>query len=342
MSKGNGDGSDGTVHEGAINVAAVLLALGPDVASPLIDGLDEEQMRLIARGAATLRTAPGGVLNDALQTFVKAMRSEESELAGANTMLQNLLASQMGSELARRVFAENFVPTSEPDERMVLQGVEPQDLALLLARENLQTRALILSVLPPEQASAVLGFMPEDDRAQVLSRMGRLDSVSPEILDELISAIAGEAKSIATRKRMPLDGELQAVEMLKRLEGNARAEAIAELERQDPELAAKIRGKLFAFEDLHKLTDKDIQQLLKEVDTKNLVVALKGATDAVKNKLLGNVSERVRLMILDDLEVMGPVRLSVVEQAQADLVKVVLSLAEEGQITIPDGTEEMV
>jgi flagellar motor switch protein FliG len=338
----NDDVVNGKVPQGAVNVAAVLLALGPDVASPLIDGLEEEQMRLIARGAAVLRNGPGGVLNEALVTFVNAMRGEESELAGADTMLQNLLASQMGSEVAKKIFAENFVPSLEPDDRAILRAMEPQSLALLLSREGMQTRALVMSVLEPEQATAVLSFMPEEERAQLLSRMGRLESVSPEVMDELISALASEAKSVATRKRLTVAGQDQAVEMLKKLDGNSRNDAMAELEREDPELAVKVRSKLFEFADLINLSDRDIQQMLKEVDTKNLVVALKGAAEDVKEKLLANVSERVRLMILDDLEVMAPVRLAVVEQAQSDLVKVVLSLAEEGQITIPDATEQMV
>lgn len=338
----NDDVVNGKVPQGAVNVAAVLLALGPDVASPLIDGLEEEQMRLIARGAAVLRSGPGGVLNGALVTFVNAMRGEESELAGADTMLQNLLASQMGSEVAKKIFAENFVPSLEPDDRAILRAMEPQGLALLLSREGMQTRALVMSVLEPEQATQVLSFMPEEERAQLLSRMGRLESVSPEVMDELISALAAEAKSVATRKRLAVAGQDQAVEMLKKLDGNSRNDTMAELEREDPELAVKVRSKLFEFADLINLSDRDIQQMLKEVDTKNLVVALKGAAEDVKEKLLANVSERVRLMILDDLEVMAPVRLAVVEQAQADLVKVVLSLAEEGQITIPDATEQMV
>lgn len=334
-------GLEPSAPKGAMNVAAVLLALGPEAAAPVLEGMREGEMRLIARGASALRSAPPESVDAVLRDFVAAMEGAESELASADSVLRQLLASTFGEDAVRRVF-EDEVPSGGPLEQRVLRDVEPQELALLLSRENLQTRALILGVLEASHAAAVIEHMPEETRALLISRLGRIDSVSPEILDELVGAIAGEARSVATRRRLQVDGQLQAVEVLKRLPPTARNEAMAELEREDPELAFKIRGQLFAFDDFNKLSDRDIQALLKEVDTKNLVVALKGTSVDVRDKLLGNVSERVRLMILDDLEVMGPVRLSAVEQAQADLIKIALSLAEEGKITIPDGSDELV
>lgn len=335
------DLEDAEISQGAMNVAAVLLALGPEVAAPVLEGLVEEDMRAIARGATDLRKASKDVITKALQAFVDAMEGAEGDLAGADSVLRELLASTFGEDIASRIFEAEEM-SNAPAEQRVLHEVEPQELALLLSRENVQTRALILGVLEADHATEVIKQMPEEARAPVLARLGRIDSVAPEILDELIGAIAGEVRSVASRRRLDVGGESQAVEVLKRLDQSSRTDTLSELEREDPELAARIRGQLFSFDDFARLTDKDIQMLLKEIDTKNLVVALKGGSAAVREKLLGNVSERARLMILDDLESMGPVRLSAVEDAQMELVKVVLGLSDDGKISIPDGTEEMV
>ena len=184
---------------------------------------------------------------------------------------------------------------------------------------------------------------PEENRAPILRRIAKVESVAPEVLQDVVDALVDELESMGSGNgRRQLDGKNAAIELLRRFPGNAQADAMEEIEEEDPELADQLRAKLFTFQDVARLTDRDVQSLLKEVDVAQLTIALKGTTESAKEKIISNMSRRVAQMLLDDLQTMAPVRVSEVEQAQEDIARIALDLAEEGRITVVSGGEEML
>ncbi len=329
--------------EGARRSAAIVLALGPDVSRGILSHLSEDDMRALAAGAKSLREQPPQAMSSALRTFVDSLGGFETDMLAGDGLLKDLLAEALGLDVAERAFAEDR-PPAPPDEILgPLLEAEPEDLALLLAHEKAQTVALLLSAMDPAKAIEIFERLPEENRSKIVQRVARVESVSPEVLEDVVVALVSELRSMGSRRgRRKLDGKAAAIEILRRIPAADQSAAIEEIEDQDPELADALRAKLFTFEDLINLGDKDIQTMLKEVDVTQLTVALKSATDTVKTKILENMSGRVAQMLLDDLESMGPVRLSDVEKAQEDLVRVVMSLAEDGRITIVSGNEAML
>ena len=329
--------------EGALRCAAIVLALGPEVSRDILSHLSEDDMRSLAAGAKALRNEPPQAMSKALREFVDSLGGFETDMLAGDGLLKDLLAEALGIDVAERAFAEDR-PPAPPDEILgPLLAAEPEDLALLLAHEKPQTVALLLSAMDPTKAIEIFERLPEENRGKIVQRVARVESVSPEVLEEVVAALMNELRSMGSRRgRRKLDGKAAAIEILRRIPAADQSAAMGEIEDQDQELAEDLRTKLFTFEDLVNLADKDIQALLKEVDVTQLTIGLKSATDAVKTKVLDNMSGRVAQMLLDDLENMGPVRLSDVEKAQEDLVRVVMTLAEDGRITIVSGNEKML
>jgi flagellar motor switch protein FliG len=230
-----------------------------------------------------------------------------------------------------------------PDEVLgPVTQADPESLAMVLAREQPQTVALVLSAIGAEKAAAVLAFLPVAMRPGVLRRMAAVESVAPEVLKEVGAALSHELRAIVAGGMRRVDGKGVAVELLRRVPGAQQTEVVEQIEKEDPTLAVELRQKLFTFEDLASLLDRDIQTLIKEFDLNKLSLALKGSSPGVREKFFKNMSTRAAEMLADDMQAMGPVRLSVVESAQADLVRVTLELAQKERVTIVRAGEKMV
>jgi flagellar motor switch protein FliG len=175
-----------------------------------------------------------------------------------------------------------------------------------------------------------------------LRRLATLDMVAPEVLREVAMALSSDLAASVSVGAKRVDGKGAAVALLRRCAASQQSEVMTEIEKEDPDLAAELRTKLFTFEDLANLSDRDVQTMIREVDMNQLGIALKGATEAVKDKILKNMSGRAAQMLADDIGAMGPVKLSAVEGAQAELVKVAFSLAEQGRITIVGPADKML
>jgi flagellar motor switch protein FliG len=229
--------------------------------------------------------------------------------------------------------SENFTALSEAD---------PESLAMLLSRELPQTAAVVLSILERTRALAVLKHIPVEQRAQIMRRLATLEAIAPEVLREVGQGLTEELTSSVPANTRRVDGRAVAVELLRAVPAAQQSEVVGEIEKDDPELAAILRGKLFTFGDLMNLTDRDMQTLIREIDMSQLSTALKGAPDAIKARFTKNMSSRAGQMLEDEIEAMGPVKLAAVESAQAELVKTAFSLAEQGRITIVSPTDKMV
>ncbi|MEW5849333.1 MAG: flagellar motor switch protein FliG [Myxococcota bacterium] len=325
-----------------LRAAAVLVGLGRDVAQSVFRHLSEGEVRRIALGAKQLRSAPPRAVPDALKTFVDAMGAISVDAAVGDDLLQQWAAEALGPEVARRAF-EGVPPPVPPDEMLgPVAQAEPESLAMVLSREHPQTIALVLSALEPERAVAVMELIPEELHSAIMLRMATVEGVVPELLREVGQALAGELRATSAGGLRKVDGRSAALEILRRRPSAKQTAVVDEIEKADAALAGELRSKLFTFDDIVHLTDRDVQTLLKEFDASVLSVALKGSSTAVSEKILRNMSTRAAQMLRDDLAAMGPVRLSDVEKAQEALVKVITAQAKNGRITVVGPADKMV
>lgn len=327
---------------GTQRAAALLLGLGPDVAAAVFQHLDEPSVRAIAMGAKHLKRQPNAV-PEALGTFVTTMESVGGDAAAGDGMLREIAASVLGADVVSRAFDDAGPPPVSDDALGQVANADPEALALALSREQPQTVALVLGAMDGARANAVMKLMPDVQRPQILRRLAGLEAVSPEVLREVGAALSVELRaSVSTGGMRRFDGRAAAVELLRRTPSAQQSEVVQEIEKDDPELAAELRTKLFTFQDVANLSDRDIQTFLREVDTSRLGVALKGAAASVREKILKNMSSRAAQMLGDDINAMGPVKLADVELAQSELVKIAFTLAEQGRITVVGPAEKMV
>ena len=323
-------------------VAAVLLGLGPETAGALFRQLAEPELRQVAFGARGLSRQPSGAVPDALGAFVNAMESVGGDSVASGQVLRDVALKFLGADAAKRIF-DGEDPAANADEVLgPVSSADPDSLAMVLSHEQPQTVALVLSSLEAPRAAAVMDKIPERFRADILRRMAVIDSVSPEVLKEIGQALSIELKSLVAGGMRKVGGKAVALEILRRCSAQQQGEVISEIEKDSSQLAAELRGKLFTFDDLRTLTDRDLQTLLREIDTSKLGIALKGATPELKQKLLANLSARAAEMLEDDMQAVGPVKLSTVEAAQGEIAKLTQEIAQQGRITIVGAGEAMV
>ena len=259
------------------------------------------------------------------------------------TSLRNVAIDAVGEEIARRAF-EGVQPPPPPDEVLgPIVEADPESLGMILAREHAQTVALVLSAMGPERAPPVIGYLPEDLKPAVLSRMATVDLAAPEVLREVGQALARELDAMVADGMRQVDGRGTALAILRQSPSKQQQVVITEIEQNDMDLAQDLKSKLFTFEDLWSLTDRDIQSLIKEFDSNLLTLGCpQGCFATYPGQNLGNMSTRASKMLVDDMEVMGLIRMSEVKKAQQELVAVVMQLAEQERIAIVAPGDQMV
>jgi flagellar motor switch protein FliG len=327
---------------GTRRAAAALLGLGSDVASSIFRLMSEAEVRQIAKGAKDLRQEGPQTVATALRTFVESLDRVGGEAVAGEELLRDAAARALGHDAGQRAF-DGVVPAPPPDEFLgAIARADPESVAMVLLREQPQTVALVLSALGTEKAALIMEHLPDAQRSSVLRRMATVESVAPEMLKEVGEALTNELRAIAAGGIRKVDGKAVAVELLRRTAITQQGEVVGQIEKDDPTLAAELRGRLFTFEDLGSFSDRDVQTLLKEIAMDRLGLALKGASAAVKDRFLRNMSSRASQMLNDDLSAMGPVRLNVVEKAQGEITQLALDLAGKGRITIVRPADKMV
>ena len=229
--------------------------------------------------------------------------------------------------------------TLNPSGFSLLKDVDPMHLLEFIRNEHPQTIALILSQLIPAQASQVLSQLPEDVQTDVIMRIATMEKISPEVIREIEAVLDVHLKEVISGNLSASGGVKAVASILNLVDRNTEKSIIGNMEMENPELTANIKNLMFVFEDILILDDKAIQLILKEVDTKELSMALKAASEDLKEKIFKNTSSRVEEMIKEEMEYAGPLRLSIVEEAQQRIVEIVRRLEEEQQIIIVRGGE---
>lgn len=324
---------------GRRKAAVLLVMLGPEKAASVLKHLDETDVEQL-----TVEIANVGKISDEEK---KSVLSEFQEIARAREMI-----SQGGIDYAKEVLQKAFGPEKAMKiiERLIsnlqvkpfdfLRQTDPLQLVNFLQSEHPQTVALILSYLEPQLAGRILASLSDDLQVEVVKRIALLERSSPDVIREIEKNLERKLSGFVSQSFSQVGGVNTAAEIMNSLDRSSEKKIMEKLGYDSPELAEEIRRRMFVFEDLIKLDDRSVQLILREVETKDLALALKGASEEVKEKIFKNISKRAAQLLQDELEYMGPVRIKDVEEAQQKIINVVRRLEEAGEIIIAKGGGE--
>jgi len=320
--------------------AAILLrAIGEDAAAQVMRHLDPKEIRKIGRYMTALSHISREEEQAVIQEFQRASGTGGVVVEGKE-YIRAILIKALGPEKAERIM-ETMTSTTYPGIES-LKWLDPRSIAQLIKAEHPQTIAVILAHLDSEQGSQVLANLPDPLRADVALRLGTIDHVQPDVLQHL-SDVLQESFKIGTTSRSESIGGAQVVaDLLARMDKSVESGILTRIAEHDPGLAETIRSLMFVFDDLVKVDDRGIQELLKETDKGDLSIALRGASPEVKEKFLRNMSSRAAEMLKDEMEARGPVKVSEVEKAQQNILKLCRKLEEEGRLVIAGQGEALV
>ena len=319
--------------------AILLFSIGESAATEVLKALDQKDIRQIGSYMGRMVNVGQEEHSTVLQEFLQMACAAGLSVEGRD-YLSKILGSALGKDKARRILSS--LDTSENAGFDTLKSMDPASIANMLTFEHPQTGALILSNLEADRAGQILGLLPTPKRDAIVYRMATTEEVSPSMLEELDKVLQEELR-IDSRNAVQLGGVELVADILNTVKRNLEGEIFAALEEQNVELAEEVRAKMFLFEDLVKVDDRGMQEVLREVSKEELMLALKAVDESLKEKFFNNMSSRAAESLKDDMEVRGPVKLSDVEAAQQNILKVVQKLAGEGRVAIGGkGEEQMV
>jgi flagellar motor switch protein FliG len=326
---------------GAERSAVLMLALGEDHGGRLWELMDEDEVKEVSQLMSNLGTVTASVVEKVLVDFVGQM-SATGSLMGSYEATERLISRIMPSEKVASIMEEIRGPAGRTmwDK---LGNVNENVLANYLKNEYPQTVSVVLSKIKPEHAARVLGALPEEFALEVVQRMLRMESVQKDILDKVEKTLRVEFMSNLARTAKRDAHEMMA-EIFNNFDRQTEARFLTSLEERSRDSAERIKALMFTFEDLGKLDPGSIQTLLRNVEKDKLALALKGATDTLRDVFFSNISERAGKILREDMEAMGPVRLKDVDEAQMRMVNVAKDLANKGEIMIANkqGEDELV
>ncbi len=319
--------------------AALLVLMGAEKAAKVMKKLSEEEVETLTLEIANLEKLDDKAKRQILDEFFELMKAKEYIREGGIDFAKQLLEEAFGAEKAIQI-VENLVTNLQVKPFDFLKKIDVVQITNVLQSEHPQTIALILSYLPPATAAQVISSLPEDLQVEVVRRISVMDRATPDIVREVENRIKDRITAFASQPFSQVGGIEFAAEIMNSIDRTVSKQIFDKLSTIDPRLSEEIRQKMFVFEDINKLDDRTIQRILREVDTKDLTLALKGASDEVKEKILSNMSKRARKMIEEELEYMGPVRVRDVNEAQQRIVAIIRKLEEAGEIVIGGGGGE--
>jgi flagellar motor switch protein FliG len=321
-----------TVMSGVRKAAVVLLLMGEEASAEVFRHLSEEEIETLAKEMAALGPVSSSVSERVMEEFHSTALAAEYVTRGDVDYARRVLVRTLGGDTAGRII-ERVVRSFQSTAGFTsLEKADPQQLSKFILGEHPQTIALILAHLHASSAAQLIALLPEALRVDVLTRMASLEDISPDVVSRISSVIEQRLKTLGGPSREQHGGVRAVAELFNRLERTISASALEAIEARKPELAVSIRNLMFVFEDLLHVDDNGIRELVSRADKKSLTVALKGASDEIRQRFLGNMSKRAGEMLREEMEVLGAVRLRDVEKAQQEVVAVARKLEEEGVI----------
>lgn len=325
---------------GQQKIAVLLLAMGDKFTSDVFKRMERQEIAAISKAIVELDPVPKEIVEDVLREFHEALVAGVDMISGGTDILKRLLMKNLDPETAKYIM-DSLNLESGPAPFRELESVSPRLLAQILRNEHPQTLALILGHLHPDQAANLLVNLPSGVRAEVLMRLARLEAVPEDMLMEVDKVLQSQLIAMGGKEGKKVGGVQSVAEILNAVDRATEEEVLSEIEEDSAQMAEDIRNLMFVFEDCKALDDRGTRELLKEISNEDLTMALRGATDDLKEKFFKNMSERASNMIREELEYMGPTRLSDVESAQQTIVKAVRRLEGEGKVVINRGSSDV-
>lgn len=318
--------------------AVALLSLGKELAAQILQHLTENEVKRISRAFLTVSEVDRETQFGIVKEFRSMLKAGEVLLVDGADFAQDVIKSAFGDEAGEGLLDHLSGARKEPISA-IMEDVPEKILHSFIKSEHPQTIAFLLTKMNPAQSSGVLQTMEEDVQTDTIIRIAHLNIVKSDVVDEVREVLRAQLRVVGIDSE-EVSGPKAAADILNFVDRTNEDRILTEVEEMYPDLAEQIRGLMFTFEDLLKIDDKGIQQVLKEIPRDQLVLALKTANDDVSNLLFRNVSKRAAQMIGEDLEAMGPVKLKDVEKAQQGIIDVVRRLEAEGKIVIGGGGDD--
>ena len=313
----------------------LLSALGSQTTQLIFKNMKDNDVKRMINSMGNISKAPIWMVKRVLEEFYQAL-NEENSLLFAENRGRDFIINTLGEDRAKQLLGQ-VVEVGSSNTLESLELVDTRTLANFLINEHPQTIALIVAHLNTERKVDVLRKLPEGLQAEVVLRIANLDFVSPELIAQLDDVLKTELSTLGSIDLNQLGGVEPIADMLNLMDKSSEKNVMSRVEEKDPELAEEIRKLMFVFEDLISCDDKGIQELLKIVDNQKLVIALKTATEEVKQKLFRNMSNRAAGLLKEDLDALGPMKLSDVEKSQTDIVQQAKDLEAKGKLVISRG-----
>lgn len=318
---------------GLRKAAILLIALKQDTAAALLKSMSKNLLEEVSREAASLEIVPTELRERVVTEFYNLVLARQYVDSGGLSWARSVLAKTLPADDAKRIITTIEHQVHEQPFSF-LQKTEVENLLMFLQEEHPQTIALVLAHLAPAMASEVLVCLPAERQIEVVMRIARMEQTSPDVIKEVERGLEKRLSGLVTERFEKVGGANAVAEILN-LSGRASERVILEgLEQQSPELVEDIRRLMFVFEDVLRVNDKGIQAVLKEIDNEELALALRTASDELKQKIFRNMSDRASTLIKEEMDFMGPVRVVDVEAAQKKIVDVVRRLEDAGEIMI--------
>ncbi|MDR2069728.1 MAG: flagellar motor switch protein FliG [Spirochaetaceae bacterium] len=332
----------GKEFTGRQKAAIFLVSMGSDISAEIFKHLREDEIETLTFEIARLETIEPDQKDAILTEFTELMMANEFITTGGIDYARELLEKSLGSQKAIDII-NRLTSSLQVRPFDFIRRTDPAHLLNFIQQEHPQTIALILAYLEPNKASIILQNLPHEVQSDVAKRIATMDRTSPEVLREVERVLEKKLSTLSNEDYTAAGGVESIVEILNLVDRSSEKQIIEALEDEDPELAEEIKKRMFVFEDIVLLGDRDIQKVLREVDSQELAKALKSVDTEVQDKIFRNMSKRAAGMLKEDMEFMGPVRLKDVEESQQKIVSIIRHLEDTGEVVIArTGEDELV
>tara|TARA_Y100000748_G_scaffold299806_1_gene297260 strand:+ start:16063 stop:17091 length:1029 start_codon:yes stop_codon:yes gene_type:complete len=322
--------------------AIFLLSLGESDAAAILKHMGPKEVQRVGSAMAGLRTVHREQVQEVMGDFIEVVSDQTGLGVGADTYIRSMLTQALGEDKANSLVDRILLggSTSGLDS---LKWMEPRAVADVIRFEHPQIQAIVVAYLDPDMAAEVIGYFDHKVRLDILLRVAALNTVQPSALKELNEILEKQFAGNSNTSRAAMGGIKRTADIMNFLESSTESQLIESIREMDEDLSLRIEDLMFVFDNLAEVDDRGIQALLREVSSEVLIVALKGADDAIKDKIFRNMSKRASELLQDDLEAKGPVRISEVEAAQKEILTIARRMADAGEIVLGGkGGEEMI
>ena len=327
---------------GVQKAAILMIALGPDISSSIIKRLPDQMIEKVTYEIANMTKITSQQRNEVLKEFLDMTVAQDYISEGGLDYARNILTKALGTQKAKEMIDTVSEITQQRRPFAIARKADAQQLFHTISREHPQTIALILCYLQPDKASIILSGLPQELQADVASRIATMNRTSPVVIRQVESVLEKKLSSIIGNDYETIGGVGTLVDILNSSDRGTEKNIINDLEKEKPDLAEKVRSNMFVFEDIITLDSASIQRILREVDSRDLALALKISSEDVANSIYQNLSKRAAQTLREDIEFMGPVRLVDAEEAQQKIVATIRKLDETNEIIIARGGENVV